>query len=341
MQESWADETDLQLLHLMQIAPRISWTSAGEVLGLSASAAATRWTRLRKAGLAWIAVYPSPISYNHITAFVDVDCSPKHREDLAQQLCRDARVVSVDESARGRDLLLTVLVTDLEELSRFLLDDLVPLRGVRDTRTRLVTAVHFEGADWRLDSLDSTQRRQAAASVETQVPKSATAPTGEQLELVRVLSGDARLSVAEMARLTGRNPATVRRHLGQLLDSGVLSIRCAIAPQISGWPIECSWLVRVAPTDLAHTVASLRTLSQLRMCMTVTGNANLIFTTFSRTVQDLYGFEQKLGHALPQLNIIETMVHLRSRKRMGWMLQSDGRSTGAIVVPETIASTTS
>ena len=338
MQNAWADEVDLQLLHLLQIAPRISWANAAAVLQLSASAAAARWSRLHSAGLAWMAVYPSAVGASHLTAFVDIDCKPGQCKDIVAQLCGDPRVVSIEECAGGRDLLLTVMVPDLDRLTSLVLDDLATLPGIAHTRTSLVTALHFEGSSWRLDALDPGQQRQAAAAAEVHPRRPMTASITEHWPLIQALTCDARISVAELARVTDRNAATVRRHLGQLLGSGVLSVRCDTAPQISGWPIACSWRARVLPSQQTRMITRLRSIPQLRMCASVTGEANLVFTIYSRTLDGVSRIQLELGQRLPDLQPLETMVHLRLHKRMGWLIGPDGRCTGKVVAPNLFSS---
>ncbi len=77
---------------------------------------------------------------------------------------------------------------------------------------------------------------------------------------------DARISVAGLARISDRYASTVRRHLGQLLGSGLLSIRCDTAPQISGVAHRMLLGRASGPSELARTIALLRTMRQLRMC---------------------------------------------------------------------------
>ena len=43
-------EEDLALINALQIAPRLSWADAAEVLGVHATRLAARWERLRSAG---------------------------------------------------------------------------------------------------------------------------------------------------------------------------------------------------------------------------------------------------------------------------------------------------
>jgi DNA-binding Lrp family transcriptional regulator len=326
-----ADETDLQLLHLLQLAPRTPWAHAAQVLSVSANAVAARWSRMREDGLAWLSVYPNAVGADLITATVDVDCHPGRHAAVTELLCRDPRVVSVEECGRGRDLLLTVMVANLGALNALVLDDMATVDGITDTRTSIVTAVHADGADWRLDALDPGQQRRVPVD---RVDPAPSALPRNHWPLIEALSMDARISIADLARTTGRTPATARRQLAQLLASGALTLRCDVAPQIAGWPLQCSWLARVPPAEKPQTIKQLLRLRQLRMCLSVTGPANLAFTIFTRAVAEVARFEEAVGANLPALQPIETLIHLRTRKRMGWLIGADGRTTGQLVTPD-------
>lgn len=94
--------------------------------------------------------------------------------------------------------------------------------------------------------------------------------------------------------------------------------------------------VRVPPSDLARTVTLLSTLTQLRLMLGVMGEVNLVFSVFSvfgRSVAGVAAFEETLGRRLPWLEHVESLLLLRSVKRMGWVLDEQGRRTDRLVVP--------
>lgn len=237
------DEVDLALIHALQIAPRASWAEVGRVLGSTPATVAGRWERLRAEGLAWVTVHPGRRMSDVVVAFLDVDVEPARREETLRELCRDPRAVTVEETARGRDLMVTVLETDQNSLARFALDDLPRMPGVRRVDTHLATELHWEGSRWRLDALDPTQEAalRTGGRAATHVPMAAL--PANQWPLVEALTADGRRSAADLARITGGNPATVRRQVARLLASDLLSFRCEVAqsspdgrPCAPGWP---------------------------------------------------------------------------------------------------------
>ena len=332
------DDVDLQLIQMLQMAPLISWTAAARILELSPNALAARWRRLREQGLAWIVLHPGRLATGHVAGFVHITCRPNRRSALAAELSRDGWVVSVEECASGRDLLLTVLHRDLDGLGSLVLDDLGSRAGVREVRTSIVTTLHADGSDWRLNALDAAQRSAISLSLHGESYQQSSPPLEvEDWPLIEVLSLDPRTPVAELARASGRTPRVARRQLDRLTATGWVTFRCDMAFRAVGWPILCSWLARVSPADLTLAVAELRALPQLRLCASVTGEANLVFTVFSRSLAGLSRFEQSLAERIPGLIICESFVHLRGVKRMGWLLEADGRCTGEVITPSIYA----
>ncbi|MFS4092483.1 Lrp/AsnC family transcriptional regulator [Streptomyces sp. AF1A] len=333
MHRNELDERDLQLLHALQIAPRASWTDVARILGGTRATLVARWERMRSAGLAWVSAQPGN-AYRDVTlALVEVDCLPGTRPGVVRALCEDARVVTVEESTRGRDLLLTVITRDLPALTAFLFDALECLPGVARQRSHVATAVHRHGSHWRLDALDPVQ----VAAFERLASTTSRAASGalpfDAWPLIEALAQDGRATAADLARATGRNPATVRRQLSRLLGSGLVSFRCELAAEVSGWSVSSTWTARVEPAGHDRAVTALATLPELRMCVSTTGETNLAMTVWTRTVAEILHIERLFGARLPELQVRENAINLRTPKRMGWMLDSTGRATGALVVP--------
>ncbi|WP_030903584.1 Lrp/AsnC family transcriptional regulator [Streptomyces sp. NRRL F-5126] len=327
------DERDLQLLHGLQIAPRATWTDAARILGATRATLVARWERMRASGLAWVSAQPGN-AYRDVTlALVEVDCLPGTRAGVVRALCEDARVVTVEESTRGRDLLLTVITRDMPALTEFLFDTLESLPGVARQRSHVATAVHRHGSHWRLGALGPAQE----AAFERLAPATSSAasapPQFDAWPLIEALAHDGRASAADLARATGHNPATVRRRLGRLLGSGLVSFRCELAAEVSGWSVSSTWTARIDPAGHDRAVAALATLPELRMCVSTTGETNLAMTVWTRTVEEILHIERLFGARLPELRVRENAINLRTPKRMGWMLDSAGRATGTLVVP--------
>ena len=332
----WFDERDLELLHGLQIAPRAGWAEAARILGSTPATLATRWERLRSSGTAWITAHPGASSPDLVVSFVELDCVPGAKQRVLAELCDDPRAVTIEESARGRDLLLTVMTPDMATLTHFVLDELAQWDGIARQRTYFAKEVHQHGNAWRLGALDQRQRAAFESLARAAEPAHRPLPPPNAWPLIEALARDARQSAAEIARGTGRNPATVRRQLARLLASGALSLRCELAQGRSRWPVNCTYLARVPAAEHQRTVASLTTLPELRLCVSTTGETNMMFVVWTTSVTALLQIEQRLGTHLPWLEIVDSAVTLRTVKRMGWLLDDDGAITGELVVPSAL-----
>lgn len=335
-------EQDLAIIHALQIVPRISWSEAAGILGGTPQSLASRWRRLRDDGLAWVTVHPTGAG-DEVVAMVEIDCLPGRRAHVARAMCADPRVASVEEAARGCDLLLTVIAEDLTALSGFVLDDLRTVEGVANQRSFLATSVHRQGSSWRLRALDGTQRAALEALALRSGPHprrpASTAPVPARLRpVVQALARDGRATAADLARATGRNPATVRRQVAAVLASGRLAFRCEVAHEHTRWPILCNWQARVPTAEHDRTAKALATLPELRLCLSTTGEANLYFTVWAESLPDLLRIERLLAERLPWLELTNSTVTLRLLKRMGWLLHPDGRCTGEVVPPAVLHS---
>ena len=337
------DDLDRELVHLLQLSPRISWTDAGHVLGLSATAVAARWRRLVDQGTAWIALQPNTTGPHHVTAIVELTCEPAARAEVAAHLIEDRRVLSIEESSRGGDLVLTVVVADPGRLSAFLLDDLPMRAGVTSLRPSVVVQTLSTGSDWRVGALSERQRAEAERlGVRTPgerpervrgVPDSPQELTPDLIQLLAVLVREPRASFAELARDTGQAPASVRRRMHALTTGDRVLFRCDVAHVDFGLPITSAYFAQVAPADLPRTIAALRSMPTLRMCLQVTGEHNLIFSMLSPSFDGVAALQATIGRHLPWVRITESRLILRTRKRMGWVLDDDGRPTGRVVPP--------
>lgn len=332
MHSEFLSEQDLALINALQIAPRAAWKDLAPILGGTPASVAGRWHRIAREGSAWITAYPAMKPRNVLLCYIELDCEPGTKQEIMARLFDEPRVVTVEESARGRDLLLTVMCRDLNGVTKFALDDLPAIPGVLRPRMHFVTKLHSEGNAWRLDSLDADQRRRCAALVHTGSGEASALP-GDSWPLIRELAKDGRASAAHLARVTGRNAATVRRQLARIIESGQLSFRCEIAQGRSQWPVTCTFLARVPPADLDRTIAALNALPEMRVCVSTTGATNMLFSVWMGSIEDLHNVERRFGVHLPWLEIIDSAVTLRNSKRMGWVLDHDGASTGKVVVP--------
>ncbi len=327
MSESAAlTEDDLALVEALQRDPRAPWTEVAALVGTNAVTASRRWEKLRASGAAWITGTPGPGSHHaQLLAYVDVTCLPSAKMLVAEQLAGDAHALSVDITAGGRDLLVTVAAVDLVTLGRYLLERLDRVPGVTGTRARIATRLYAEGSTWRLGVLPSTGG--------TGGPPHVTRPAvldETDRELASALGVDGRASYAALASATGISQPTARRRVDRLLDTGAVLLRTEVAAPLVGLPVMVVLSADAPAGRLDDVAARLGRLRPVRLSATLAGTPSLLVVAWLASLEDVHRFEQELAVAAPDVAVVDRLVVLRAVKRMGHLLDAEGRATGTV-----------
>lgn len=326
-----ASELDLALVNALQLRPRAAWSELAPPLGVTASTLARRWDRLTGTGLAWVYAAPGrDFSRSRCTAFVLIRCHSGARAELTDRLIDFPEAVTIEITGPGSaDLLLDVLTPDLSSLSLFLTEKLDRLPGIISVSCLFATSLHVEGSRWRLRSLDPAQLTALGNSASAaRGPVRTLELDGVDRSLLDQLVRDGRLGWAELAQRADTSPATVRRRLNRLLDSGIVTFRCDVASPLAGRPVPVSLLARAPARDIPNIHRTLAALPECRLVAGVTGPANVFATFWVHDIGDIQRRETALCTRLPTLTVTDRIVGLQTVKRMGHLLDRDGRRTG-------------
>lgn len=323
-------ELDLALVNALQLRPRSSWSELSPLLGVTAGTLARRWERLTRAGLAWVYAAPGrEFTRNRCTAFVLLRCLPQERSRLITELSALPEAVTIELTGPGSaDLLLDVLAPDLPSLSRFLNEKLDRLSGIVSVTCLFATSLYVEGSRWRLRSLEPAQLTALGSAAGAREPVRTLALDPVDRALLDELVRDGRLGLAELAERTATSPATVRRRLRRLTDSAVLTFRCDIASALAGHPVPVSLLGQVPARDIGTVHRTFAALPECRLIAAVTGPANIFATLWVHDLGDIQRRETALCARLPTLTVTDRIVGLHTAKRMGHLLDEQGRRIG-------------
>ncbi|MDQ0689067.1 DNA-binding Lrp family transcriptional regulator [Arthrobacter sp. W4I7] len=333
-------EEDLALINVLQVAPRISWSDAASVLGVHPTKLAARWDKLRSSGAAWTTAHLIGDPKQRCLALVDVDCDMQVRSDVTAALAAIPEVLTVEEAASNRDLMLTVITPTLKQFTDQVLPQIKEIPGVLKYRTSLGTRLHSAGHIWRLNALDKAKLNALNTIVGSEAVGWAEARSGSplpptHLDLIPFLVRDGRASAADIARSLGRSPATVQRQLNRLVSSGLLTFRCDIAQELSGYPVSCQWFANVPPGQHEAAAAELRGLRTVRFSVSTSGRTNFLILMWLKSLADVMNAELALQQRIPEIELVESAVILSCAKRMGWMLNPDSTANGTVVVSGT------
>ncbi|ALJ19310.1 Lrp/AsnC family transcriptional regulator [Microbacterium sp. No. 7] len=317
-----ADEIDLQIAHALQIAPRASWRDIGDALGLSATTVARRWEAMSERGDAWIGAYVAGPYSRMAHVMVSVDRS-RHREVL-DRLARMGSVVSIEEISGRWDVVLTATAISVARLSE-VINAVRAADGVTASHTTLSMGIVQHGAKWRLDALSPAQvARVSALGVHGLVE-----PLGQidafDRDLAFLLGHDARMPATALAQKLGVSINKVRRRFARLVDSGWLSLRCDVSLAMSGHEFVAYLQLRVPPAQLQEYARMLTALPEIRLVTYMAGPYNLVVMVMLRKPEDMPPLETRIAELCPRADVYDRVVLLRFHKRIGRVLDADGR----------------
>ena len=329
-------EEDLALIQVLQTSPRLGWADAAKVLGVHATTLAARWERLKSGGAAWVTAHLAGDPQQMLLAFVAVDCDMNLRDSVTAQLAAIPEIITVEEAASNRDLMLTVITRSLEEFSTKVIAQLKTIEGLTKYQTALCTRLHTSADEWRLNILSRAQLATLRTLGQPGTSDGKQAVAGQlpesHLDLLPFLARDGRATAAEIARDLGRHPATVQRQLNRVLASGILLFRCEIAQGYSSYPVTCQWFANVPAGRHEEAAAAIRTISNVRLSASTTGPTNFVIIMWLQSLADVMTAELALQQKVPGMELVESVVMLRTVKRVGWMLNGDTTASGAVVV---------
>jgi DNA-binding Lrp family transcriptional regulator len=321
------DDLDFQLVNALQISPRISWAQLGGVLHVDPSTLSRRWRRLVDEGVVWTSCSFRPqlsrLTPSQMMAIVEVGCTPGHREAVIQRLTEESPVASIHCTTGPRDLYLTVGARTLQEIDRYVDEQVARVPGISSIQTHLIRTLFQEGSSWRVPALTSSQMRAVGATLPLRQPPKA--PTEDHLQIIRALEDDVRRPVSELHETLGKSLSSVSRGIEGLLNADWVRWRVDFSFTEKGWTCGAMLWMSVNQSQIQKVSAAMRVLPQVRMCASVTGEANLVVSTWLRAIEDLDEIENRLASFFEDVQIRDRWIIPRIAKIQGHVLDKSGR----------------
>jgi len=140
------DETDLQILEILQDKARIPNAEIARQVGMAPSAVLERIRKLENQGI--ISGYEVRLNPEHfgqkLSAFVLLETGRANNARLSEQLADITGVQEIHQVAGDDGFLLKLRVADTEALGRILREEIAILEEVRSTRTQIVLSTFKE-----------------------------------------------------------------------------------------------------------------------------------------------------------------------------------------------------
>jgi Lrp/AsnC family transcriptional regulator, leucine-responsive regulatory protein len=137
--------------------------------------------------------------------------------------------------------------------------------------------------------------------------------------ILSALAGDARMSVAELARVVGLSAPSASERVRRLEESGVIEgYAASINPSALGLTVAAWLRVRPVPGGLSTVANVLRTLPEIVECDRVTGEDCFVARAHVRSIEDLERLiDQIIPHAMTTTSIIQSTLVKRRPPPIG------------------------
>ncbi|WP_375384056.1 Lrp/AsnC family transcriptional regulator [uncultured Microbacterium sp.] len=323
------DETNIALLEALRANPRAPWEAIGQAVGVDGVTARRRWNRIVERRHAWTTVSTGNWP-GQVTATVTAQCAAGSALSVARELAESPFVVTIETIIGRHDLRCTVVVDDMDTLTRLLSRDLLAIPGLISIESQLVDRVFAQGSNWRPGALtavaervlhvDSADRRAHSDRLHAIDPA-----------LVELLVDDVRAPAIDLAAKLGVSETVVRRRISSLVRSGLLVLRVEAPPHLVGLPYGATiWFS--LPARALHSAATfLAGIAETRWTATVlAGAANLMSVFWLRDFGQLQSIEQAVEERYPDARIVDRAMRLQPVKRMMHVLDDEGLTVRTI-----------
>ncbi|OBH03966.1 AsnC family transcriptional regulator [Mycobacterium sp. E2699] len=291
------DALDGQILHALQISPRVSFRRIAAVTGATEQTVARRYHRLRRDGVVRVVGMQNPWAgddddWAHWVC--RIRAKPERIPQLADALIRRPDVSHANVLSGWTDLVCTIRAPLGENREDVVLQRLPRTNSVTGIDIDLV--LHTFGqppsTPWTGygHTLDAEQAGQILARVEAPAPGQPSRPTAEDRPMLDALADDGRAPHSRLAERTGWSVARVRRRLATLEASGALLYDVDLLPERLGYHLSAMLWLTVAPRHLQRVGELIAAHDQIAFAAAVSGSKNLMAVAICRDVHDLYAY---------------------------------------------------
>ncbi|MGH3342710.1 MAG: Lrp/AsnC family transcriptional regulator [Carbonactinosporaceae bacterium] len=308
------DDVDRRIVAALAVNGRATWGQVAHCVGVSETTAARRAQRLCDAGLMHVVGVPDPLACGFgQPVLVHLRCAPGAVRRVGSRLAEraDARFVAI--LAGPADVVVELIATDRQHLTRILVDELQAIDGVRETSTEIVLRTFKTSFDWSRELLGDRTGELAPVPVKT--TKGPVPLDDVDLALIAELAVDGRSSYAELAATLGVSESMAARRVTALVSRGCVGFAPVIDPSLVGYATEAFIRLRVDLPRLEEAAATLCQHPPARYVSATTGASDLVCEVVLPDSDALYLFVTETLAALPGLRRVETAMELQTLKR--------------------------
>ncbi|WAP55940.1 Lrp/AsnC family transcriptional regulator [Streptomyces sp. S465] len=337
MTESGAVQPDdVRLIRALQVAPRASFASIADALGLTEGAVGRRYRRLRADGVIRVAGVVDPGALGQSKWLVRLRCRPGSAAAIADALAKRDDVNWVALGAAGSEVTCAVRSRTPEQRDDLLGQRLPRTAAVLDINASVMLRQFLGGRGhyWAALRGALTPQQEALLGTDevpfTESPIVARDPvrlTPGDEKMLDVLAADGRASLVDLAAAADLTPGRASRRLHALILRRVVHIDVEIAAAALGYHAQAHLWLRVHPSAVKSVGRALAREPEIAFAAAVSGPDNIHAVAHCRDLDELFEFTSDRVGSLPGLQSLAVSPLFQQIKQAGTRLSGD-RLTG-------------
>ncbi|QLL08947.1 Lrp/AsnC family transcriptional regulator [Mycobacterium vicinigordonae] len=316
------DDLDAQILHTLQLAPRVSFRRIASVVGATEQTVARRYHRLRRDGVVRVVGLENRWIAGEASWVCRIRSAPDRIPQLAEALVRRPDVSHANVLAGWTELVCVIRAPLGDSREDVLLQLLPRAASVIDISIDLMLHSFGDPARAPWAGYGSTLSAQQVAQIlqertDTGGNDQRTLPTAEDRPILDALGEDGRTPLAKLAARAGWSVTKVGRRIAALEASGALRYDVDVLPERLGHQLSAMLWLTLAPKDLHRVGERIAAHAQIAFAGATSGSKNLMAVAICRDSQDLYRY---LTEQLGQINEVsgyEVSIRTQRLKQHG------------------------
>lgn len=317
------DALDGQILHALQISPRVPFRRIAEVVGATEQTVARRYHRLRRTGVVRVVGLENPwidgdADWAHWVC--RIHAKPDRIPQLADALVRNPDVSHANVLSGWTDLVCTIRAPLGDSRDDVLLKRLPRTTSVIDIDIDAV--LHTFGrpptAPWTGYGHKLTGAQAARILADDRTPAGQPSrPAPEDRPMLDALADDGRTPYSRLAERTGWSVARVRRRLAALEAAGALLYDVDVLPERLGYHLSAMLWLTVPPRHIHRVGEQLAAHDRVAFAAAVSGRKNLMAVVICRDVRGLYGYLADQLGAIEEILTYDVSIRTQRLKQHG------------------------
>lgn len=312
------DPLELQILSALQIDGRVPFSRLAKILGVSDQTVSRRYRKLQAEVTMQVVARLNPRLLGQSEWFVRLESTPDAADRVAAALARRQDTSWVSLMSGGTEVVCLVRSQVADAEQQTLLKKLASTPRVGSVTAHNILhrfaggPVHWPGMS---SELAPEQVRQLSQELPAPVDVQRLSLSDGDMTLIAVLSDDGRMSIQQLAAVTGWAENTVRRRLEFLRGSGVLFFDLDIDYRLLGFDVPALLWLSVRPQHLVQVAEDVARHTEVSFAAATTGRTNLLGSVICRDSDHLFRYLTERIGPMSGIRQIETAPITRIVKR--------------------------